>query len=350
MIDKFFKKIINPKNKEVKVIVEMSGNHQGKFRVANKFVNYAIKNGADAVKFQVYKPETITFKSNKKDFLVNTTGVWGKYKTLHDLYKEAHTPWNWIEKISRYLNKKKFPWFASAFDDTSVDFLEKLNCPAYKIASPEITDTGLIQKISNTRKPIILSSGLATTKDLDLAVKTIKKIHGKIAILKCTSSYPAPIEDLNLRSINLLKKKYKVAVGYSDHTIGEEASKIAVTLGATIIEKHFKLDNDDSSIDSHFSMKLSNLPKFKINLNQIKIYLGKNKLIIPRSSKKNLKGRRSLYIVENIKKVERFSKKNVKSIRPSHGIHPKNLNQITGKKAKKNIKEGTRLTRNLIIY
>lgn len=277
MINKFFKNIVNPKNREVKVVAEMSGNHQGTYIGAKKFVNEAVKYGADAIKFQVYKPETITLNLKKKDFLVKTNGVWGKYKTLHDLYKKAHTPWEWISKLANNLNKKKFPWFASPFDATSVDFLEKLNCQAYKIASPEITDIPLVEKILLTKKPIIFSTGLATSKDIDLLVKIIKKKHKRFAILKCVSSYPNPIEDLNLQSIKLLKEKYRCAVGYSDHTIGDLAAKIAVTQGATIIEKHFKIDNDNYSIDLHFSMELSKLKKFKKNLSDINIILGKKK-------------------------------------------------------------------------
>lgn len=175
MIRNFFEKITNPKNNEVKIIAEMSGNHQGTFKGANKFVRQAVKMGADAIKFQVYRADTITLNSNKKDFLVKSKGVWGKFKTLHDLYEEAHTPWEWISKLANLLNSKKFPWFASPFDISSVDFLEKLNCQAYKIASPEITDIPLIEKIALTKKPIILSTGLASLKDIDLVVKTIKK-------------------------------------------------------------------------------------------------------------------------------------------------------------------------------
>jgi pseudaminic acid synthase len=343
MIDKFFKKIINPKNKEIVLVAEMSGNHQGTFRGANKFVKQAIKNGADAIKFQVYKSETITLNSKKKDFLVNTTGVWGKYKTLHDLYKEAHTPWEWIFKLANSLNSSKFPWFASPFDVSSVDFLEKLDCQAYKIASPEITDIPLVEKILSTKKPIIFSTGLATLEDIDLLVKTIKKKHSKFAILKCVSSYPNPLEDLNLLSIKLLRDKYKCSVGFSDHTIGDLASKVAVTQGATIIEKHFKVDNDKSSIDSHFSMKLSDLRKFKKDLNDVNIILGKKKLMLSASAKKNLSGRRSLYISKKIMKGEKFTLENVRSVRPGYSLHPKYLKIILGKKSTKNLKLGDRI-------
>ena len=348
MINKFFKKLIHPKNKEIKVIVEMSGNHQGSFRGANKFVNQAIKNGADVIKFQVYKAETITLRSNKKDFLINEKGAWNKFKNLYDLYQEAHTPWNWISKLAKSLNSKNFPWFASPFDSTSVDFLEELDCQAYKIASPEVTDIPLIEKIASTKKPIILSTGLATLKDIDLVVKTIKKRHNNFSILKCISSYPNQMEDLNLQSIKLIKDKYKCSVGFSDHTIGDLAAKIAVTQGATIIEKHFKIDNDNSSIDSHFSMGLSNLKKFKKDLNDINIILGKNELSLSPSAKKNINIRRSLFVSKKILIGEKFTLSNVRSVRPSFGLHPKYLKKILGKKSLKNLKPGDRVSKKYI--
>ena len=348
MIKNFFEKIIYPKNNEVKIIAEMSGNHQGTFKGANKFVRQAIKMGADAIKFQVYRADTITLNSNKKDFLFKSEGVWGKFKTLHDLYEEAHTPWEWISKLANSLNSKKFPWFASPFDISSVDFLEELNCQAYKIASPEITDIPLIEKIVLTRKPIILSTGLATLKDIDLAVKTIKKKHKKFSILKCVSSYPNPLKDLNLLSIKLIKDRYKCSVGFSDHTIGDLAAKVAVTQGATIIEKHFKNDNDDFSIDSHFSMELSNLRQFKTDLNNINIILGNGNMGLPPSAQKNISGRRSLYVSKNILKGEKFTTENVKSVRPSFGLHPKYLKKIIGKKAKKNMKFADRVSLKIV--
>lgn len=343
----FFENIMRHENKDVKIIAEMSGNHQGRYEGANKFVKQAIKMGADAIKFQVYTADTITLNSNKKDFVVKTDGVWGKFKTLHNLYDKAHTPWNWIYKLATYLNSKKFPWFASPFDETSVDFLEKLNCKAYKIASPEITDIPLIEKIVKTRKPIILSTGLATLKDLDLAVKTIKKKHKRFAILKCVSSYPNPLKDLNLSSIKLIKEKYNCVVGFSDHTIGDLAAKVAVTQGAKIIEKHFKNDGDKFSIDSHFSMELSKLKQFKSDLNNINIILGKKKLTLSKSAKKNFSGRRSLYISKNIAKGEKFTIDNIKSVRPGFGLHPKHFKKIIGKKVKKNMKFADRVTKKI---
>ena len=338
-----FENLVNINNSEVAIIVEMSGNHKNSLDSMKKFVKKTIELKGDIIKFQVYTPDTITINSNKIDFIVNSNNSWKKYNTLYNLYKKAYTPWAWIEEVTKDLNKIKFPWFASAFDLSSVKFLEKINCAAYKIASPEITDIGLISFIAKTKKPIFLSTGLASFDDVDLAVKTIKKIHNKFAILKCTSSYPAFEKDLNLKTIQMLKKKYRCAIGFSDHTVGDLASKVAVAVGATIIEKHFKLNNDKVSIDSTFSMNLSLLKNFKNDICQIKKCLGRETLDIPKSVKKNFAGRRSLYISTDINKGEKFTHNNVKSVRPFYGMHPKFLSKVIGKKTKKNLYAGDRL-------
>lgn len=343
-----FKELIDPSNSEVSVIAEMSGNHQSSLKSAMQFVEKAIRYEADIIKFQVYKPETITLKSTFKDFRVESESSWNEYKFLYDLYEKAYTPWDWIETLASYLDSVQFPWFASPFDLTAIEFLEKIGCPAYKVASPEITDVGLIETLSTTGKPIILSTGVANKTDLDLAVNTIRKKHCKFAILKCTSAYPAPNCDLNLNAIPKLIENYNCAIGFSDHTIGFDAAKTAVALGATIIEKHFKLDDDKTSIDAHFSANISELPKFKREIKNIRMSLGKNNLAIEKSVKSGLNGRRSLYVVKNIKKGERFTVDNVKSIRPVHGLHPKYLKRVLNKTATQNINAGSRLEKNLI--
>jgi len=348
MKNSLFRQLVKSSNKKISVIVEMSGNHQGSLNGAKKFINTSIKSGADIIKFQVYTPDTITLNIKKKDFLVKSEGKWKKHKDLYSLYKKAHTPWKWIEPLTKILNKREIAWFASPFDSSAVNFLEKLKCPAYKVASPEITDINLIEKITSTNKPILLSTGVATIKDIDLAIKIIKKKHNKYAILKCVTAYPAPINELNLKGISLLKKRYKCAVGFSDHTIGDLASKVAVSLGATIIEKHFKVDGDKKSIDEHFSMNLSKLQKFKKELNDTQTCLGEEKLDISNSAKKNMNGRRSLYVCKNIKKGEKFTTENIKSVRPSFGLHPKFFKKIIGKKSKRDLKYGTRLKMSLI--
>ncbi len=339
-----FEKIINKNNKKIFVIAEMSGNHQNSFKVAKKFVSSCIKNGADIIKFQVYKPDTITIISNKPDFrLKKTDKIWGNYNYLHELYQKAHTPWEWIEKLAKNLNKKKFPWFASVFDISSVDFLEKLKCKAYKIASPEITDIPLIEYVAKLNKPIIMSSGLAKLNDLELAVKTIKKFHNKFMILKCTSSYPAKKEELDLNSIKLISEEFKCPVGFSDHTIGCEAAKIAASIGSKVFEKHFKLNNDKKSIDKHFSMNLSELKKYKYEINETILMMGKSRINIPTSVKNNYSGRRSIYVVKDIKVGEKFTLENIKSVRPNYSLHPKYLKTMLGKKSNKKLFKGDRL-------
>lgn len=336
--------MIKKDSKKVFLIAEMSGNHQGSLKKSIEYVKKVINSEADAIKFQVYTPDTITYNSKKKDFIVEAKSKWGKFDNLYSLYSKAYTPWSWIEKLANICDKNNFPWFASPFDISAVNFLEKLNCKAYKLASPEITDIGLIKSISSKHKPIIISTGLAEFKDLDLAVNEVKKKHNKIAILKCTSAYPAPEKDLNLNSIKTLRKKYKCAIGYSDHTVDEVASIVATSLGATIIEKHFKIDGDKNSIDHHFSFPISKINNLKKLLNNAKVSLGLSNLKIMPSVKANLKGKRSLYAVKDIKKNELITKKNVKSIRPSYGLHPKYFEKIINKKAKKNIKAGDRIT------
>lgn len=348
MNNTIFEKLVNLKNKKIYVIAEMSGNHQNSLEVAKMFIHEAIENRADIIKFQVYKPETITFNSNNKDFRVDKDSLWNDYNNLFELYEKAHTPWNWIKELASILDKKKFPWFASPFDKTAVDFLESINCQAYKLASPEITDIGLIEYISKTKKPIVLSTGVATEIDLDLAISTLKKSHSKFAILKCTSAYPTPVSDLNLNAIPALKKKYNCPIGFSDHTIGFDSAKTAIALGSTIIEKHFKIDSDTNSVDEHFSAKLSDLKKFKTEIETIVESLGKSTLEIESSVKGSLSGRRSLYVIKDVQKGEKFTLDNIRSIRPSFGLHPKYLNEVIEKKATKNIKSGSRLEECLI--
>ena len=253
------------------------------------------------------------------------------------------------KELFKYCKKYKITIFASVFDKKSIDILEKLNCPAYKIASPEITDIPLIEYAAKTNKPIILSNGLANYNDLLLAYNCIKrKKNNKIIILKCTSSYPAKKNNLNLRTMGDIKKKFKVNSGFSDHTIGIDSAIYAASIGADMIEKHITLDQKIKTIDSFFSLKIK---KFKLMIDKIreneKSY-GKINYNIAKESKINLNGRRSLYVINYIKKNEKFTSKNIKSIRPSYGLHPKFFSKIIGKFAKKDLPQGTRLKWSLI--
>ncbi len=330
------------------IIAEMSGNHQNSLKGALSFIEKINLNPPDIIKFQVYKPETITLNSSNIDFRVDSESRWSKHKSLFDLYTKAHTPWEWVETMVETCKSINLPWFASPFDSTAVDFLERLDCRAYKLASPEITDIGLIEKISKTGKPIVLSTGVASLEDLDLAIKTIKKHHDLFAILKCTSAYPSSHEDLSLNAIKTLEKRYKCKVGFSDHTLDDTAAIVAVALGAKIIEKHFKIDGDDYSIDSHFSKELSKLTNFKNTLKNASLCLGSEALEIPKSGKSGTSGRRSLYVSKLIKNGEKFSQENIKSVRPGFGMHPKYFEKIIGKQSTCNLQIGDRLTKDII--
>ena len=336
----FFKKILDKKNKEVILICELSGNHNNSFSHFKKLINCAIDQKVDLVKFQVYKPETLTLNTQSKNFTITHKNKWSKYKNLYNLFEKSYTPWDWIRKLSKILDQNKIKWFASAFDITSVDFLESLNCKAYKIASPEITDVNLINYIASKRKPIILSTGMAEEKDLNLAVKTIRKYHSKFGILKCTSKYPASHKDLNLSSITKIKKKYNCVVGFSDHTIDDLGANISVVFGSTIIEKHFKLDKDSTSIDSHFSVPISSYQMIKNSLNNVTHCIG-NKNLGLRITKEQKNSRRSIYVSKDIKKNSKLTTDNIKSIRPGFGLHPKFFSEILGKSVNKKIKYGS---------
>lgn len=341
---KNFEKILKPNNNKTFLIAEVSGNHQNNFLKLKKLVTTLVKAKPDAIKFQVYKPDTITLKTKKKDFEVEKNSPWKSKKYLYDLYDRAHTPWPWIEKLVRYLNKLKFPWLASVFDESSLMLMEKLKCPVYKVASPEITDVNLIEKIAKTRKPIILSTGVANIEDINLAIRKIKKFHKKIVILKCISEYPAKFEELNLRDIYFLKKKYGLQIGFSDHTIGNEAAILASYFGATVFEKHFKLDKDKKSIDEHFSMKVSDLKKYRKNIEiGKKLIDGKKFSQFKNISKKKLNSNRSLYVSKKIKRGDKLKIDHVKSVRPGHSLHPKFLGKIIGRKVKKNLSVGSRI-------
>tara|TARA_B100000965_G_scaffold401911_1_gene426760 strand:+ start:1090 stop:2136 length:1047 start_codon:yes stop_codon:yes gene_type:complete len=337
------KNIFDQGNKRTFVVAEMSANHSSNISNAFKIIDHAKIIGVDAIKIQLYKANRITINSNKKDFKIKNKS-WKKYKNLFNLYKKAETPFEWYDTLSRYCKKKKIILFSSVFDLDTVDFLEKKNCPIYKIASPEITDIPLLEKVAKTGKPIIISTGLASKKDLDLAVNTLKKNRcRKIVILKCTSAYPAPLNELNLASIKTLKNRYKTIVGFSDHSLGVVAPTIAVSLGAKVIEKHINLEKNKMSVDDFFSLKISEFQEMIKNIRDTEKIIGNENIKISKNSLKNLAGRKSIYVTKNIDKGEIFTKQNISSIRPSFGLHPKFLKFLLGKKSKKNLKFGQKM-------
>jgi pseudaminic acid synthase len=339
---KIKKRLISEKEKPF-IIAEMSGNHNGSLATALKIVDLAAEAGADAIKLQTYTPETITMRASRKEFFItDKKNIW-KNNSLFDLYKKAHTPWAWHKKIFERAQKKKLIYFSSPFDESAVDFLERLNVPLYKIASFENNHFPLLKKVAKTGKPIIMSTGLATLKELKESVNYLRKNGCKnLALLKCTSSYPANPKDLNLKSIHKLKKVFDCEVGFSDHSLGIGAAISAISYGATIIEKHFTL-NKLKGVDGKFSSELEELKMLKKE-SEVAWQAKGNIFLGPTSSeKKYTKFRRSIYISKQIKKGEKFSKDNLKVIRPAYGLHPKYFDGVIGKISKKNIRAGTPL-------
>ena len=344
----WFEQLVNKNSKTVRLCVEMSGNHQGSLDAAKRFVMETPQSSQICLKFQVYTPETITMNSDNPDFLLPTDNDWSEFRSFHELYQQAYTPWEWIEELATICDQRKLPWFASPFDHSAVEFLERIGCQAYKIASPEITDIGLIETVARTGKPVIVSTGLATWDDLDLAIDHIRQHHDRFAILKCTSAYPTPVDELNLLAIPAINKRYGCAVGISDHTVSDTASITAVVLGGTIIEKHFKLDGDEISIDNHFSQDLSSINALLASLNDASKSLGKPNLEITKSAIPSLNGRRSLYFDKELVAGSLIEEDSVRSVRPSFGMHPKHLPSIIGKRILVDVKKGDRVNGDFI--
>jgi len=330
------------------VVVEMSGNHSSSLDKALDFARAVKESGGDYLKVQCYKASTITINCSTDDFKVDKNSPWFSDNTLYSLYDSAHTPWEWIEEIFKLCDQIDLPVFASPFDTTSIEFLESLGCPIYKIASPEIVDLSLIKKCAETGKPIVLSTGLASQDEIQEAIETINKYHNRIIILKCVSAYPTPMSDINVSTIPWLKNNFSLPAGLSDHTLGSAAAIAATALGAVMIEKHFKLDDDTTSIDEAFSMKIGELASFKQQLLDVHTSVGKPTLEIPKSAASSISGRRSLYAVKDIKIGERFTHDNIKSVRPGYGLHPRHLDEIIGICAPRDFCKGDRLTEDLL--
>lgn len=330
------------------IIAELSANHNGDLNVAIETIRAAKRCGADAIKLQTYTPDTLTIDCDNEFFRIDGGTLWDG-KTLHQLYGEAYTPWEWHEKLFEVAKEEGLICFSSPFDFTAVDFLEKLDVPAYKIASFEIQDIPLIEYTASKGKPIIMSTGIATEEDIQLAVDTCRKAgNNNIVLLKCTSSYPAPLELANLNTIPDLKNRFNVEVGFSDHTYGYLAPVVATTLGATIIEKHFILNKTIGGPDADFSLDEKEFKEMVDAVRDAEKLLGKVSYEVSEKVEKNRKFARSLFVVENVKEGEVFTDKNIRSIRPGYGLHPKYYNDILGKKSKVNIIKGTPLSLELI--
>jgi len=330
------------KTSKVFIIAELSANHNGNIEIAIETIRAAKRAGADCIKLQTYTADTITIDSEKNDFLIKGT-IWEGRK-LHDLYKEAYTPWEWHKKLMDVAKEEGLICFSSPFDKSAVDFLESLNVPAYKIASFEITDIPLIEYTASKGKPIIISTGIAGEEDIQLAINACKRVgNNDIALLKCTSSYPAPINEANMCMVKDFAEKYDVISGLSDHTLGATVPIVATCFGAKIIEKHFILDRSIGGADATFSMNEKEFKSMVASVREAEKAVGK---IDYKLTEKQLKGKdfsRSLYVVENIKNGSLITEKNIRSIRPGFGLHPKYYDKVLGKKVKRNLEKGDRL-------
>lgn len=325
------------------IIAELSANHNGKLENALATIEAAKRAGADAIKLQTYTADTLTIASDNEDFLVKQGTLWeGTY--LHDLYKQAYTPWEWHQALFDKAKEQGLICFSTPFDYTAADFLETLDMAAYKIASFEITDIPLIRYVAAKKRPVIISTGIATEDDISIAVNAChEEGNYDVILLQCTSSYPAPIESANLSMIKALAEKYGTLTGLSDHTMGWFAPTLAVALGAKVIEKHFIIDRNIGGPDAAFSMNEEEFGEMVAKIREAEKAIGKPYF---RKDGEQIKGRefsRSLYIVENVKKGDKVTHENVRSIRPGFGMHPKYLTDVIGKTFMADFKKGTRM-------
>jgi pseudaminic acid synthase len=332
---------------EVFIIAELSANHNGSLDIAKETIRAAKRAGANSIKLQTYTPDTITIDCKKDDFIIKGT-IW-EGRSLYDLYREAYTPWEWHEQLFSVAKEEGLICFSSPFDKTAVDFLESLNVPAYKIASFEVTDIPLIEYVASKGKPIIISTGIATLEDINLALNACHRMNNyDIALLKCTSSYPAPISEANIIMIQDMAKRFGVIAGLSDHTIGLTAPIVATTIGANIIEKHFILDHSIGGPDASFSMDESEFSEMVNAVRQAKKAIGEINYNLTERQEHGRMFSRSLYVVKDIKAGDVLSTENIRSIRPGYGMHPKHYLDVLGKVATANIKTGTPLNDSMI--
>ena len=323
------------------IVAEMSANHNQDFGRAIEILHAAKEAGADAVKIQTYTADTITLNSDKSYFHITQGTLWDG-RTLYDLYKEAYTPWEWQGRLMEEAKKQGLTLFSSPFDLSSVDFLETLDVPCYKIASFEITDIPMIRKIAKLGKPIIFATGIAYEKDIELALDTCRQEgNDKIILLKCTSAYPAPFEAVNLEMIPFFKEKYDCVSGLSDHTMGYSVAIASVAKGASMIEKHLTLKRSDGGADSAFSMEPEEFKKMCEGVRQVEKALGKVTFELSEKQRREREHTRSLFVAKDIKRGEVFTPENMRSVRPGYGLHTKYYEEILGKKALRDLEMGT---------
>lgn len=332
----------------VYIIAEISANHNQSWEQAVELIHAAKASGADAVKLQTYTADTLTIRSEKEYFRISGKTLWDG-RTLYDLYQEAYTPWEWQPKLKEIAEELGLDFFSTAFDPSAVDFLEQLSVPVHKIASFEIVDIPLIEKMARTGKPLIISTGMATLGEIEEAVQAARNAGAtQIALLKCTSAYPAPPEEMHLRTIPHLAEAFGVPVGLSDHTLGISVPVASVTLGACIIEKHFTLSRNIVGPDSSFSLEPLEFKAMVEAIRAVEKALGQVHYGVSDQESKSRVFRRSLFVVKDIQAGETFTSEHIRSIRPGYGLPPKFMHSIIGKKAAKDIKSGTPLSWELV--
>jgi pseudaminic acid synthase len=328
----------------VYIIAELSANHNNDLALAKQTIKAIKESGADAVKFQTYTADSMTLDINGVDFEANPEGIWAG-KKLYDLYTDASLPYEWHKELADYAMSLGLEWLSSPFDKAAVDFLETLDCPKYKIASFEIQDIPLIEYTASKGKPMIISTGIALKEDIELAIDTCKKAgNNDITILKCTTAYPAPYEEINLNTIPLFQKEFDVKVGLSDHTMGSVVPMGAVAFGAQVVEKHFILDRDLGGADSSFSMNPEEFKFMVDSIRNLEKALGIATFDLTSKTVMSRTRGRSLYVSQDVKRGDVLTLKNIRSIRPGFGLHPKFLKEVLGKKFSSNYEKGTPLS------
>ncbi len=332
-------------DKPVFIIAEMSGNHKQSFDRAKKLVDVAAEAGVDAIKLQTYTADTMTIDCDKEDFQVKVNKAW-KGRSLYNLYEWAYTPWEWQPKLKKYAESKGLIFFSTPFDETAVDFLEKMEVPLYKVASFENNHIPLLKKIAQTGKPVIMSRGMTILEEIKEALSTLKKAgNSEIALLHCVSSYPAKYEQMNLKTIPDIQKRFNVVAGLSDHTLGTETAIAAVALGAKVIEKHFTISREDGGPDAAFSLEKNELKNLVKTIRNVEKSLGKPSYKIEKKESENRVFKRSIYATRDIKKGEKFTKENIRVIRPGYGLHPRYYEEILNCKSAKFFKKGQSLNK-----
>lgn len=329
-------------------MAEISANHNGSLDTVFSLIDEASSKGASAVKIQTYKPDTITLKSDAEIFRIKE-GLWAG-RTLYELYEDAHLPWEWHRDIFAYAKESNITLFSSPFDETAIDLLEELGAPAYKIASFEIVDLALIEYAAKTKKPIIISTGLATLDEMKLAIETVKSTgNDQILLLHCVSGYPVSPEEYNLKTLSDMQKQFDVQIGLSDHTLSNTTAIASVALGASFIEKHFTLDRKGGGPDDSFSMEPNQLKQLVESCNEAWCAIGDVQYRLKNSEYQNYQFRRSLFFVSNLKEGEIIRKEHVKSVRPGCGLEPKYLNQVVGNTTSRNIEKHSAVTTECLV-